>query len=246
MKTVGIIGVGEVGGAIKKLAKNHFTVFERDVSYNQITGHVDVLHLCLPFSNQFTKVAIKAIKETTPKLVIINATVKVGTTREIYNKTKVPIAHTPIMGVHPHLARYQKTFTKIIGAINETSYHLAYTHWKILGAPKVIRFTKPENSELGKLLETTYYGWNIVFNKHIKDLCDTTKSDFDEVYGAFNNIYNQGYSKTKPNVRRPVLEFAPGPIGGHCVVPNAQILYDEYHKDWLKQILAFNKVVAKK
>ena len=49
--------------------------------------------------------------------------------------------------------------------------------------------------------------------------------DFDEVYTIPNADYNEGYKKlAKPNVIRPVLKPIPGPIGGHCLIPNANLL----------------------
>lgn len=243
-KIVGIIGVGEVGSAIKKLAKSHFKVYSRDLNFDELQDQkVDTLHLCFPYSRKFVPIAIAAIKELKPKLVIINSTVKPGTTRIIYQSAKIPIAHVPIMGIHPNLDKYQKVFTKAIGAINDKSYRLARAHWKILGSKKITRFKGPEETELAKILSTTYYGWNIVFNKMAKQISDNQKTDFNQVYTKFNQIYNAGYHQTKPNVNRPVLEFMPGKIGGHCVIPNAKILKNISQPPLIKWILEYNSAL---
>lgn len=242
MKSIAIIGAGEVGTAIKKLAVKSFTVYCRDLEYDEISNHpIEVLHLCFPYSTKFVLISIAAIKAIKPQLVIINATVNIGTTRKIFKETRIPIAHTPIMGVHPHLAKYQTVFTKMIGAVNDESYQRACAHWKQLGASSIVRFNGPEETELGKLLETTYYGWNIVFNKVVHNLCHQTKTDFNQVYTKFNQIYNEGYAKTKPNVRRPVLEYVSGSIGGHCVIPNAEILSTKFHDPVSDFLLSFDR-----
>jgi len=243
MKSVGILGVGEVGSAIRKLAKEKFVVFVRDLKVDTLTGRkVDVLNICIPYSDKFEKIVIDLIKEVKPKLVVIHSTVKPGTTRKIYSKTKVAISHTPIMGVHPKLAKYQIVFTKMIGAIDGGSYRLTRSYWEKLGAKEIVRFDGPEETELGKILSTTYYGWNIMFNKMAKQITDKTNTNFEQVYTSFSEIYNQGYEKTKPNVRRPVLEYIPGRIGGHCVIPNAKFMKHEKEAlfDWL---LKFNRTL---
>jgi hypothetical protein len=102
---------------------------------------------------------------------------------------------------------------------------LAKRHFEELGL-KTVRFRSPLESELGKLFCTTYYGWNIIFSKYLYEVCQKQHADYDQVYIKFNRIYNQGYQKTIPDVMRPVLKHVPGPIGGHCVIPNAEILND--------------------
>ena len=48
------------------------------------------------------------------------------------------------------------------------------------------------------------------------------------VYEIFNSTYNDGYrALDMAHVQRPVLQNYPGPIGGHCVIPNAKLLDDD-------------------
>jgi len=242
LTTIGILGLGEVGSAIKKLAKDKFIVLVKDLKINEFhQSQIKVLHVCIPYTGHFNQTVIRAVQAYQPKLVIINSTVKPGTTRIIYQSTQVHIVHTPIMGVHPNLAKYQKQFIKVIGAMDKASYKLARAHWQRLGAPKIIPFSSPEQSELAKLLCTTYYGWNIIFNKIVYRLCQQTGTDFNQVYTQFNQVYNLGYKKTKPNVIRPILNHIPGPIGGHCIIPNLEILNTITKDKALKWMLLFNQ-----
>jgi hypothetical protein len=39
------------------------------------------------------------------------------------------------------------------------------------------------------------------------------------------------------HVVRPILYPPDGPIGGHCVVPNAKILSEEYESEFLRFII---------
>lgn len=247
MKTIGILGLGEVGQAIKQLAQNQYAIFTRDLDHDRITGEaIDILHICIPYSASFEKIAVQLIKAVRPKLVIINSTIKPGTTRAIHGQTKVPIAHTPIMGVHPHLAKYQTHFAKVVGAIDDSTFALVKKHWLTLGAPKIVKFDAPEDAELAKLLCTTYYGWNIVFNKIVKNLTEQTETNFDQVYTQFSQIYNDGYAAEMPHVRRPVLSYMDGPIGGHCVIPNLQILSEVFDEKAFAFMLEFNEKLADK
>ncbi len=226
---VGVIGLGEVGKAIRTLCRKKHTVYGRNRSIDQIKGkQIDILHICFGYSDVLVPTVVKAIKELRPKLVIIDATVKPGTTQQIYKKTKIPIVHAPIIGKHPRLYEYLFEIPKIIGAVNEKSYRMAKKHFEELGV-KTIRFNSPLESELGKLLCTTYYGWNIIFEKFVHRVCKQLGADPQQVYRQFNQIYNKGYERTLPHVRRPILKHVPGEIGGHCVIPNALII-----QKWIK------------
>ena len=98
---------------------------------------------------------------------------------------------------------------------------------------KTAIFEKSETTELAKILDTTYYGWNVVFVKEVKRLCDFLNLDFEEVYTAPNKDYNEGYKKLgKSNVVRPVLKPVQGKIGGHCLIPNCDLL-----NDWLTKTI---------
>lgn len=225
---VGIIGLGEVGKAIKKLCQKKHKVYAKTRSINELAGkEVDVLHLCFPYSSSFVDTAVSEIEEFKAKLVINDSSVKPGTTQEIYQKTAIPIVHAPIIGKHPGLYKYLFEIKKIIGPASSESYKAAKKHFEELGI-KTIRFRSPLESEMAKILSTTYYGWNIIYEKYVYALCQEFGADFNQVYTKLNRLYNQGYKRTLPNVSRPILKHMEGPIGGHCVIPNAQIL-----NDWL-------------
>jgi UDP-N-acetyl-D-mannosaminuronate dehydrogenase len=247
---IGILGVGEVGMAIRTLAEPHYRVKTKDLDHDQLTGaDFDILHVCIPFGPTFVDAVCQVLRDSQVDTVIINSSVKPGTTREIYeritqsNPGKLLIAHTPIMGVHPHLAEYQHIFDKVVGAIGSEAYKKIKQHWLVLGAPRVVRFGSPEASETAKLLSTTYYGWSIFFNKMVKRVADASGLEFDQIYTRFNQIYNAGYAQTKPEVVRPILEFMPGKIGGHCVIPNIEILRETYDEETFDWMLKWNEMI---
>jgi len=228
-----ILGYGEIGKSVHGLyqEKPEYTVFYRDLEEDseglEGAGPVDVLHVCIPFSElDFEASVVETMTEFEPKLVIINSTVPVGTTRSLCESTEPVIVHSPVMGVHPNLTKSMQTFTKIIGSCTKESLKLATDHFEGLGI-KTLAYDKPEDSEAAKLWSTSYYNWNILFTKFIHKFCEEHNLNFDDVYITTNEIYNDGYEKMGMRfVNRPILKFVLGSIGGHCLTNNLNLLKD--------------------
>jgi UDP-N-acetyl-D-mannosaminuronate dehydrogenase len=240
--SVGIIGIGEVGNAVLELLQDKFKVFRKDVEFDEIEGNeIDYLHVCIPYIKDFEKTVGDLIKKYNPQLTVIHSTVGVGATKKIYQYTKKPIVHSPTRGDHKNFVNDLKTFIKYIGPIDKESTILAKKHLREIGF-KVEIMNNPEETELGKLLDTTYYGWNILFTKLVGKLCEEKNLSFENVYTKFNQSYNKGYKKTKPNVLRPVLTYKherdnKGGIGGHCVIENTVLLDQLYELPLTKFII---------
>ncbi len=223
-KTHLIVGEGEIGSALKEVLSLRYPVQTRD-SKSDLKGSFSVLHVCYPPIKNFVEVTREYAKEYDSELVIIHGTVAVGTTAAI-GKDAV---HSPVRGTHPHLAEGMKTFVKYFGGPKAEE---AAAYFKNIGIP-VKTFAKSETTELAKILDTSYYGWNILFAKEVKRVCEAMELDFEEVYTIPNRDYNEGYKKLgRENVVRPVLNPVPGKIGGHCIIPNTELL-----DDWLTNTL---------
>jgi len=228
-----IIGNGEIG-------KGLFQVLEPVYPAIRIRGleplpegkngeilNFEFLHICFPYSKNFIEEVEKYQDRYLPEHTIIHSTVPVGTSR------KCSASHSPIRGQHPNMAESIKTFVKYLGGANEE----IKKYFENAGI-KIKVFNKSETTELLKILSTTYYAWNIVFCKEVLRICEDLNLDFDEVYTFPNNTYNDGYKKLgKRSVRRPILEPRPGPIKGHCLMQNCELLEDVI----TKTIIEFNK-----
>lgn len=157
------------------------------------------------------------------------------------------VVHSPIRGVHPHLCEGIKTFVKYIGADNKKAGSMAKKHLESLGIKTKV-FYPSLTTEIGKLLDTSYYGLCIAWHGEMKKICDKSGVNFKEAVTDFNKTYNEGYKKLgKSNVARPVL-YPPqktAGITGHCVVPNAQIL-KKYFKSRALDLLLEYKPKKKK
>ena len=239
--TIGVLGIGEVGSAISSILEEKYQVLKKDIKFDEIKkNQLEVLHVCLPHSSKFVNVVYLQTKLNKPKLIVIHSTVLPGTTEKIYKKTKIPTVHSPVMGTHPNLEKDILNFVKILGPCSKKSADLAVRHFEEVGIKtKVI--SNSTASEIGKLLDTVYYAWNILFCKQVGELARVLDLKFEEIYTVFNEVYNQGYKITKPNVIRPLLHYEPGPIGGHCVVPNAHILNRYMKNDITDFIIKTNR-----
>lgn len=218
MKRTLIIGAGEVGNSLAEVLAGTYEVFVHDKDPPDVEN-VGALNICFGYSSGFEAHVKAYIAKYEPKVTIIHSTVPVGTTRTLGFGT----VHSPIHGVHPNLTKGISTFVKYVGGRSTMAVDLAVEFLRRAGinAEKV---STPEASELSKLLCTTYYAWNVIFAKEAEKLCHELGLPFEEVYG-WNESYNRGYEALgKPNVRRPVLQPVPGPIGGHCLIPNAKLL----------------------
>jgi hypothetical protein len=147
--------------------------------------------------------------------------------------------HSPVRGVHPHLFEGIQTFVKYIGADSEESGKLAQEHLGGLGIQTEL-LSSSVVTEIGKLLDTTYYGLCIAWHGEMKEICEQLGVNFDEAVSNFNKTYNEGYQKLgMANVVRPVLYPPEGVIGGTCVIPNAKILAEKYKSDALDLVLKY-------
>lgn len=219
---IGILGYGEVGQAIAKFygSAGSPQAKIKDLKRDDGLKGIDVLHICIPWNDNFIKTVKKEIKIIKPELVIIHSTVAPGTTRKIGGM----VVHSPVRGIHPKLYSGIKTFVKYIGADNKKAGQRAKKHLESLGIKTKI-FSSSFTTEIGKLLDTTYYALCVAWHGEMKKICDKYKINFKKAVSDFNETYNEGYEKLgKKNVIRPVL-LPPGKkIGGHCLIPNTKIL----------------------
>jgi UDP-N-acetyl-D-mannosaminuronate dehydrogenase len=240
MKNVLVIGLGEIGNSLCSVIEESgkYKLFKKDVEEIEIKEEIDVMHVCIPFFDNFTEVVVNYIEKYNPKLVIINSTVRPGTTKEIYDKCKKNIVHSPVRGKHPNLKEGILDFVKFIGPANEEAGKAAKEHLESLGIKTEITKTAVE-TELGKLFSTTYYGLCIAYHQEMERICKRFNADFENTVTRFNETYNEINKSANPNVVRPVL--FPGFIGGHCVMPNIVLLKKDVKSDFLDFIEKSNE-----
>jgi UDP-N-acetyl-D-mannosaminuronate dehydrogenase len=234
---IGILGYGEVGQAIAKFygSVGSPQVKIKDLNRDDGLRGVEVLNVCIPWSNNFVKVVKKEIREIKPKLIIIHSTIAPGTVKKIGGMT----VHSPVRGIHPHLHEGIKAFVKYIGADTKKAGEMARRHLEGLGIKTKV-FRPSVTTEIGKILSTSYYGLCVAWHGEMKRICDKYGISFDQAVTDFNQTYNEGYKKMgKPNVVRPVLYPPKRGIGGHCICQNAEILKKHVNSEALDFILKY-------
>ena len=240
-RKIGILGYGEVGKAVAKFygSVGSPQVKIKDLKRNDGLKGVEILNVCISWSNNFIKIVKKEIREIKPKLTIIHTTTAPGATEKIARVTKSLVVHSPVRGVHPELYGGIKTFVKYIGTDNKKAGELAKKHLESLGI-KTRVFQPSITTEIGKLLSTSYYGLCIAWHGEMKKICDKAGVDFEKAITDFNKTYNEGYKKLgMPHVVRPVLYPPKDGCGGHCIIPNTEMLDKCYRSKALDLILEY-------
>lgn len=238
MKVVGIFGYGEVGKSIADLYKGtNYVVRIKDIDYDDGIFGSDLLHICIPYNEQFYNYVKEAIKEYNPLLTIIHSSVLPGTTSKLQAELNGGfVVHSPVRGVHPRLTESLYTFIKYIGSDTDEGYILARDHFDSL-LIQTERLNSSKTTEIAKLLCTSYYGMCIAWHDMADNICSEHGISYDDI-NKWNTTYNDGYTALNMgNVARPVLYPPKGRIGGHCVIPNAEILKQFYPDNILDFIL---------
>ena len=223
-----IIGSGEIGKSLKSVLSNAYQVLIRDVEENDEVNSYwyRVINICYPYSSQFVEITKEYIGKYKPELTIIHSTVPPGTTAKLGKG----VVHSPVNGRHPNLEEGIRKFTKFVCA-NYVFDLFKAIHYLNKAGMTTQAFANATATELAKILCTTQYGVHLVVMKEIARLCNQYNVPFYEVYTDWNNAYNEGYGKLgEYRFFRPVLFPMDGPIGGHCVIPNCDLL-----DDWLTQ-----------
>ncbi|MEK7612444.1 MAG: hypothetical protein AAB407_03825 [Patescibacteria group bacterium] len=218
-----VIGNGEIGRSMAEILNDTYEVHIRDV-VSSISGQFDVLNICYPYSEQFVDITKNYIKQYQPKLVIVHSTVKPGTTRAI-GKLAV---HSPVNGRHPDLVPHIRAFSKVVAGMNAYKVYQAYQFLTEAGLSVQI-FSSPESSEVAKICCTSIqYALDLVKMKEMVRIAQEFNVPFHEIYTQWNTIYNHGYATIgEYRFNRTNLLPMEGVIGGHCVIPNCELLEDE-------------------
>ncbi|MEM3055325.1 MAG: GDP-mannose dehydrogenase [Candidatus Bathyarchaeia archaeon] len=244
-----VVGLGEVGRPLFELLREcgKFDVYGYDLDEGKMRDFVqsaalpdnfDVMHVCIPCHDKedFVKYVAGYVERFKPKLVIINSTVAPGTTLDVYRRVKGAclVAHSPVRGVHKSLEHMKwelKRWTKYIGGVDEKSSEAAKKHFEKAGL-KTKALKSCLETELAKLFETTYRAWMIACFQEMHRISRRFGADFDSVVDFLEDTH-------RVRLDRPVM--FPGVIGGHCLIPNIELLLKSYDSELLRMILESNE-----
>jgi UDP-N-acetyl-D-mannosaminuronate dehydrogenase len=230
-----IVGLGEVGKPLFELISPFREVVGVDISPVEVVGSVEVLHVCYPFQiPDFSGETVRYIERYKPALTVINSTVSVGTTRAIAERTGSAVVNSPVRGKHVRMLEELRHYSKFIGALNSAAAEHAVRHFESFGLKTKV-LASPEATELAKLTETTYFGVMIAWAQELERYCDQSGQSYEEITSFYDEI------KFFPPVK-----YFPGIIGGHCVMPNIEILRRFNESVILEAVQASNKMKAER
>jgi UDP-N-acetyl-D-mannosaminuronate dehydrogenase len=226
-----VMGLGEVGKPLMEILKGRYDVLGIDVDPVEFDGKCDVMHICFPFQlPDFVGQCATYINKYKPALTVINSTVSPGTTRAVAERTGAAVAYSPVRGKHIRMQQEMLHYVKFVGGIDPETSQRTVEHFQAAGM-KTKALSSPEAIEFAKLTETTYFGLLIAWAQDIERSCDQLSVNYDEVVSFYEEI---GYL--------PPVKFTPGIIGGHCVMPNIEILKRTFKSDFLDAIERSNEL----
>ena len=154
---------------------------------------------------------------------MIHSTLPPGTTERIQNKLNIPIIYSATRGVHKRMLNDLKRYTKFFAI----SKNAPKRQWAIKtysrriknSGVKTKQMSKPETLELAKILcDTSYLGWLINYSQITNVIAKTYDVNYNEMW-----LFSDEIHKLLGN--RP--KMYPGPIGGHCVMPNLELINNQ-------------------
>ena len=224
-----VVGMGEIGTPIKKILSKKIICVGYDINpklcekkklekFSKLS--TSILHVCIPFNGKFLQNIIKLNKEFQPKIIVIHSTITPRTTEKLQTKLKIPVIYSATRGVHKRmmhdLKRYTKFFSLETNAPRKIWAKRKYALTMNKCGIKTEFMSNPVTLELAKIIcDTSYYGWLITYSQISKLIADKHNVDYDEMWKFSEEI--QKYLGNRP-------KMFPGIIGGHCVIPNLELI----------------------
>ena len=247
MKKDVVAGLGEIGKPILKLlSKNNTTVgFDLNpdlIDERKFERHKNLqtsfLHVAIPASSKFESNLLQLYKKFKPECIVIHSTIGPGTIEQIQKKLDVPLIYSATRGVHKRMLKDIKRYTKFF-AISKNAPKKQWaikaysTKMKNCGI-KTKQMSKPETLELAKIIcDTSYLGWLINYAQFSNMIAQRYNVNYDEMWSFSDEIHK--FLGNRP-------KMYPGFIGGHCVIPNIDLM----HNQTLDLIKKMNNNYAKK
>ena len=247
MKKDMVAGIGEIGKPILKLLSKDNIVVGFDLNPDLMDERkferyqnlkTSFLHIAIPVTGKFINNVLKLCKKFQPECIVIHSTVKPGTTEELQGKLTIPVIYSATRGVHKRMIYDLKRYTKffVISANAPRGKWASSRYVKLMKrcGVKTKKMSKPETLELAKIIcDTSYLGWLVNYAQLSNRIAIEYGIDYDEMWSFSDEIHK--FLGNRP-------KMYPGYIGGHCVIPNLNLINDET----LNLINKMNNFYAKK
>ena len=229
MKKDVVAGLGEIGLPILKILSKKEKVVGYDLNQklmNKSKFHkfnelpTSFLHVAIPVTTKFDSNLIQLYKKFKPECIVIHSTIPPGTTEKLQKKLDSPIIYSATRGVHKRmltdLKRYTKFFTISNSAPKKQWAIKTFSKKMKNSGIKTKQMSKPETLELAKILcDTSYLGWLINYSQITNVIAKNFSVNYDEMWTFSDEIHEILGNRPK---------MYPGYIGGHCVIPNLELI----------------------
>jgi UDP-N-acetyl-D-mannosaminuronate dehydrogenase len=226
-----VIGLGEIGRPLFEILQAKEPEMRGiDIEPVALDAPVGIMHVCFPFTpnSGFVETSVQYARKYKPEIIVVNSTVVPGTTRDIEKQSGVPTVYSPVRGKHTRMRDDLKKYRKFVAGTSSVAVERVAQHFSGAGlATQTV--TPPEALELSKLLETTYFGLLISWAQEMDRFAKQVGAEYTEVVKLFEEV---DYL--------PKHIFQPGYIGGHCVMPNIELLKTQFTSEVLAGIEASN------
>ena len=247
MKKDVVAGLGEIGYPILKLLSKKQTTVGYDIDKSSMNEskfktlqdtQTSFLHIAIPVTTKFDSNILELNKKFKPECIVIHSTISLGTTERIQKKLSIPLIYSATRGVHKRMLKDIKRYMKFFAI----SKNAPKKQWAIKTfsrkmkncGVKTRQMSTPETLELGKILcDTSYLGWLINYAQLTNMIAIQYNIDYDEMWTFSDEIHK--FLGNRP-------KMYPGFIGGHCVIPNLDLM----HNQTLDLIKKINTMYSKK
>jgi len=227
-----VCGLGEIGKPIfqvisKKSLTVGYDINKKLMNTGQFNNYKNYktyfLHICIPFSKKFHSNVYSLFKKFKPEIIVIHSTISPYTTSKLQKDFSVPIIYSPTRGVHKRMLLDLKRYVKFYSI--EPKYSkakwasLQYSNLMKKYGVKTKKMSNPLILELAKIIvDTSYYGWLINYAQLSNMIAVKHKVDYEEMWSFADEIHK--YLGNRP-------KMFPGFIGGHCIIPNLDLIDDK-------------------
>ncbi|MGC9096721.1 MAG: GDP-mannose dehydrogenase [Infirmifilum sp.] len=236
-----VVGLGEVGGAVYSVARDSgaFEVYGYDINpsltvnkLEEVPENLDYLHVAIPFNDKFLQNVKSYVEALKPKALIVHSTVAPGTTRKLHGETGLPVAFSPVRGKHPKIKEHLYFWPKWVSALPKGFADVARSHLEAMGLKVRVSEEEPEALELAKIWETVYRAVMIAAWQEIDRIARRYGVGLKTIAEFTAEVHSVLHD-------RPV--YYPDFIGGHCLIPNTEIIYKEVPSKLFEFVLESNE-----
>jgi len=247
MKKHIVAGLGEIGKPILKLLSKGGIVVGFDLNHDLMDQikfekyknlKTSFLHIAIPGTDNLIDNVLKLYKKFQPECIVIHSTIRPGTTEKLQRKLSVPVIYSATRGVHKRMIYDLKRYTKffVISANAPRTKWASSRYVKMMKdcGIKTKKMSSPETLELAKIIcDTSYLGWLVNYAQLSNMIAIEYGVDYDEMWDFSHEIHK--FLGNRP-------KMFPGIIGGHCVIPNLDLI----HNQNLNIIKGMNDIYEKK